>query len=112
MRNLNSKLSLSVAVAAAFATAGCSQASEAPEAVAEASEEVAAEVASAETGSKEKCFGVALAGQNDCAAGAGTSCAGTSTTDYQGNAWSLVEEGTCLDIETPAGHNGSMEAIA
>lgn len=59
----------------------------------------------------EKCYGVALAGQNDCAAGPGTTCAGTSTKDYQGNAWKLVPAGTCAEIETPAGHNGSLEAI-
>ncbi len=46
----------------------------------------------------EQCYGVALAGQNDCAAGEGTSCAGTSTVDYQGNAWKLVPEGTCLKM--------------
>ena len=44
---------------------------------------------------KDKCFGVALKGKNDCAAGAGTTCAGTSKVDYQGNAWSLVPKGTC-----------------
>jgi len=44
---------------------------------------------------KERCYGVALAGQNDCAAGPGTTCAGTSTVDYQGNAWKLVNAGTC-----------------
>ena len=44
---------------------------------------------------KEKCFGVALKGKNDCAAGAGTTCAGTSKVDYQANAWSLVAKGTC-----------------
>lgn len=44
---------------------------------------------------KEKCFGVALKGKNDCAAGPGTTCAGTSKIDYQGNAWSLVPKGTC-----------------
>jgi uncharacterized membrane protein len=43
----------------------------------------------------EKCYGISLAGQNDCAAGPGTTCAGTSTVDYQGNAWTLVPEGTC-----------------
>lgn len=58
----------------------------------------------------EKCYGVSLAGQNDCAAGPGTSCAGTSTSDYQGNAWKLVPEGTCESIETPNGH-GSLEVI-
>ena len=46
---------------------------------------------------KEKCFGVSLAGENDCAAGPGTTCAGTSTVDYQGNAWTLVPAGTCED---------------
>ncbi|MFK7606859.1 MULTISPECIES: DUF2282 domain-containing protein [unclassified Pseudomonas] len=43
----------------------------------------------------EKCFGVAQAGKNDCAAGAGTTCAGTAKTDYQANAWKLVPKGTC-----------------
>ena len=43
----------------------------------------------------EKCFGVALAGQNDCAAGEGTTCAGSSKVDYHGNAWKLVPAGTC-----------------
>ena len=47
---------------------------------------------------KEKCYGVAKAGKNDCAAGPGTSCAGTSTTDYQGNAWKYVAKGTCVDM--------------
>ncbi|WP_417806493.1 DUF2282 domain-containing protein [Thioclava sp.] len=58
----------------------------------------------------EKCFGVALAGQNDCAAGPGTTCAGTATQDYQGNAWKLVPAGTCAEIETPHGM-GSLEPI-
>jgi len=43
----------------------------------------------------EKCFGVSLAGENDCAAGPGTTCAGTSVVDYQGNAWTLVPAGSC-----------------
>lgn len=64
-----------------------------------------ANVASAQ--SKEKCYGVALAGQNGCAAGPGTSCAGTSTVDYQGNAWSLVAAGTCESIELPALADGT-----
>lgn len=59
----------------------------------------------------EKCYGIAKAGQNDCAAGPGTSCAGTSTRDYQGNAWKLVPKGTCTSIETPRG-NGSLTPIA
>ena len=55
----------------------------------------------------EKCYGVAKAGQNDCAAGSGTSCAATSKTDYQGNAWVLVDKGTCVKIKTPKGY-GSL----
>jgi len=59
----------------------------------------------------EKCYGVAKAGKNDCKAGPGTSCAGTSTRDYQGNAWKLVPAGTCLKTATPRGH-GSLEPQA
>lgn len=55
----------------------------------------------------EKCYGVSLAGKNDCKAGAGTSCAGTSKVNYQGNAWKLVKAGTCTAIKTPKG-NGSL----
>lgn len=44
---------------------------------------------------KEKCYGVALKGKNDCKAGAGTSCAGTSKVDFQGNAWTFVPKGSC-----------------
>lgn len=56
---------------------------------------------------QEKCFGVSMAGENDCAAGPGTTCAGTSKVDYQGNAWTLVEAGTCTEIELPAMADGS-----
>jgi uncharacterized membrane protein len=66
--------------------------------------------ASAE-GAKEKCFGVALAGANDCAAGAGTSCAGTSKVDYQGNSWKYVAAGTCTTMELPEGRMGSLEVL-
>lgn len=59
---------------------------------------------------KEKCYGVAKTAENDCAAGPGTSCAGTSTRDYQGDAWKLVDKGTCTSIKTPKG-NGSLTAI-
>lgn len=57
---------------------------------------------------KEKCYGVSMAGKNDCAAGPGTTCAGTSTVDYQGNAWKLVDAGTCMDMELPTQADGSM----
>ena len=58
---------------------------------------------------KEKCYGVALKGQNDCKAGAGTTCAGTSKVDYQGNSWKYVAKGTCESIGTPNGH-GTLTA--
>ena len=58
----------------------------------------------------EKCYGVAKVGKNDCAAGPGTSCAGTSTRDYQGNAWKLVPAGTCVKIDTPKG-KGSLSPV-
>ena len=57
----------------------------------------------------EKCYGVALAGKNDCAAGPGTTCAGTSKVDYQGNAWKNVPAGTCVTMKTPKG-SGSLTA--
>lgn len=63
-------------------------------------------VTEASAAGKEKCYGVSLAGKNDCAAGAGTTCAGTSKVDYQGNAWTLVDAGTCASMELPAMANG------
>ena len=64
----------------------------------------------------EKCFGVSVAGKNDCAAGPGTTCAGTSKVDYQGNAWALVPAGLCENTEfwskvLPGDRTGSLEAI-
>jgi uncharacterized membrane protein len=59
---------------------------------------------------KDKCYGVALAGKNDCAAGPGTTCAGTSKVDFQGNAWKYVDKGTCTSMKTPKG-NGSLAPI-
>jgi len=58
----------------------------------------------------EKCYGVAMAGKNDCAAGPGTTCAGTSKVDYQGNAWKMVPKGTCTTIKTPKG-TGSLAPV-
>ena len=68
---------------------------------------------------KEKCYGISLAGKNDCAAGPGTTCAGTSTVDYQGNAWTLVPKGECMKygaasetkFSLPDGRQGSLEAL-
>ena len=75
---------------------------------------MAATTASAQA--QEKCYGVSLAGANDCAAGPGTTCAGTSTVDYQGNAWTLVDAGTCAGMDLPAmadgtARNGSLEPL-
>jgi uncharacterized membrane protein len=58
----------------------------------------------------DKCYGIAMKGDNDCAAGAGTTCAGTASADYQGNAWKYVAKGTCTTIKTPKG-TGSLEPI-
>ena len=60
----------------------------------------------------EKCFGVAMAGQNDCAAGPGTTCAGTSKVDYQGNAWKSVPKGSCVKMGgTLTAHQGNARPV-
>ncbi len=106
--------SMSILVAGAFATALGSAAlvSATSPLRAEISEEESAKRQQAadkafKSGKFEKCFGVALKGDNDCEAGGGTTCAGTSTVDYQGNAWKLVAKGTCTAMKTPKG-NGSL----
>jgi uncharacterized membrane protein len=68
---------------------------------------MAAHTTTVSAAEKEKCYGVSLAGQNDCKAGAGTTCAGSSSVDYQGNAWKLVDKGTCTSMELPAMADGS-----
>lgn len=72
---------------------------------------LAAHGTTAQAQAKEKCFGVSLAGENDCAAGPGTTCAGSSTVDYQGNAWKMVDAGTCTEIDLPDDRTGSLEAL-
>ncbi|HXG29118.1 MAG TPA: DUF2282 domain-containing protein [Nevskiales bacterium] len=57
-------------------------------------------------GGKEKCYGVALKGKNDCKAGPGTTCAGTAAKDYQGNAWKFVPAGTCEKTASPTSPTG------
>lgn len=66
----------------------------------------AAPASAGEKGDKEKCYGVALTGKNDCAAGAGTTCAGASRKDYQGNAWKYVTKGTCEKTASPTSPTG------
>ena len=61
-------------------------------------------------GEKEKCYGISMAGKNDCAAGAGTTCAGTNKVDYQANAWKYVAKGSCTTMKTPTGM-GSLKAM-
>ena len=70
-----------------------------------------ADVKAATAAGKEKCYGVALKGQNDFAAGPGTTCQGTSTVDFQGNAWKFVRGGTCESIEVPGGGHGSLQPL-
>lgn len=65
----------------------------------------------AEEKNQEKCYGVALKGKNDCAAGAGTTCAGTSKVDYQGDAWKVVPKGTCTTMQLPGGRKGSLQPL-
>lgn len=60
---------------------------------------------------QEKCYGVAKAGENDCKAGEGTTCAGTSKIDYQGNSWKLVPKGTCATMALPDDRKGSLEPL-
>jgi uncharacterized membrane protein len=60
----------------------------------------------------EKCFGVAMKGKNDCAAGAGTTCAGTSKVDYQANSWKLVPKGTCEKTASPTSPTGFGQLAA
>lgn len=70
-----------------------------------------AEADAAVAAHKEKCFGVVLKGQNDCAAGPGTTCQGTSTVDFQGNSWKFVQGGTCTSIQVPGGGHGSLTPL-
>ena len=66
-------------------------------------------------GAKEKCYGISLAGKNDCKAGPGTTCAGTAKVNYQGNAWTLVPKGSCetlaWDKVLPEGRKGSLAEL-
>jgi uncharacterized membrane protein len=94
---MNTKSSIAAAVAGAFAAA-LAGAADIDRAAAEEKTEM------------EKCYGVSKAGENDCAAGAGTSCAGTSTVDYQGNAWKLVPAGSCEKMDVD-GKKGSLTPL-
>ena len=71
-----------------------------------------AEEQAAVSAHKEKCYGVALKGQNDCAAGPGTTCQGTSTVDFQGNSWKFVQGGTCTSLAIPGDRHGSSTPLS
>jgi uncharacterized membrane protein len=71
-----------------------------------------ADVSAHAADAKEKCYGIAMKGQNDCAAGPGTTCAGTQKIDYQLNSWKLVPAGTCETIKTPNGHGSLTQGPA
>ncbi|MGX5736006.1 BufA1 family periplasmic bufferin-type metallophore [Bosea thiooxidans] len=101
---MSTKTNVSSAIlAGAMATALASLANAGPLTKAEADAATAA--------GKEKCYGVALKGQNDCAAGPGTTCQGSSTVDFQGNAWKFVQKGTCASIVVPNGKHGSLKPV-
>lgn len=51
--------------------------------------------APAPTFEAEKCYGIAKAGANDCAATGNNSCAGTSKVDSDPKAWIFVPKGFC-----------------
>lgn len=72
----------------------------------------AASAAPAQAAEGEKCFGVAMKGQNDCAAGPGTTCAGTSKTDHQANAWKLVPTGACTKTQSMTSPTGFGQLAA
>ena len=63
---------------------------------------LASSLASALGAEQEKCYGVAMKGQNDCAAGK-HNCAGHSMTDYDPASFKLVPKGTCVSMKTPNG---------
>ncbi len=92
------------ALIAAAALSACSGGTS--EATSENAEATTAEVTEFTAAEQEKCFGIAKAGENDCAAGEGTSCAGTAVLDYQGNAWKYTEAGECESI------GGSLTEVA
>ena len=76
-----------------------------------ASASVVAADTPAASADKEKCYGIALKGKNDCAAGPGTTCAGTSRMDYQGNSWKFVAKGTCTTMKMPGDRAGSLTTL-
>lgn len=98
-RSAVSSAILAGAVATAFAS------------IAMASPLTKAEEQAAMAAGKQQCYGVVLKGENDCKAGPGTTCQGTSTVDFQGNSWKFVQAGTCETLEVPGGRHGSLKPL-
>ena len=62
---------------------------------------------------KEKCFGIAKAGQNDCASISGVhSCAGQSKVDMDKGEWRYVAKGTCKAMKGLSMDEAKAEAKA
>ncbi|MEP2990678.1 MAG: DUF2282 domain-containing protein [Parasphingorhabdus sp.] len=95
MIKTNKMASAATAFIAAAALSACSGGAE--EATSETAEASGEEVTETAAAPKAKCFGIAKAGENDCAAGEGTSCSGTSVVDYQGNAWKYTDSEEACD---------------
>ncbi|WP_438729489.1 BufA1 family periplasmic bufferin-type metallophore [Parasphingorhabdus sp. DH2-15] len=112
MNKMTRVTSVAASMLAAASLAACGQAETTSE------ETASGDAAPTEVAAKEKCYGISLKAKNDCAAGPGTSCAGTSTVDYQGNAWTYVDAGECEkygaeggDYALPDGRTGSLEPL-
>ena len=106
---MNKLTGIAAALAGAAALAACGGAKAPAEGEAAAGTEVAAADIKAK---KVKCFGISLKGKNDCAAGPGTSCAGTSTVDYQGDAWTFADsKEACESAKLPDGKKGSLTEL-
>jgi uncharacterized membrane protein len=95
---MSDRLKTTLVMSAFAATLGMISVAHAQEFTAQQKKIQAENTVKVKSGKFEPCFGVALKGQNDCFAGAGTTCAGTSSTNYQGNAFKLVPTGTCTSI--------------
>jgi uncharacterized membrane protein len=66
--------------------------------------------AAAQDKDKEKCFGIAKAGQNDCANLSGShSCAGQSKVDNDAGDWKYVAKGTCAAMKGMSADEAKMK---
>jgi uncharacterized membrane protein len=69
-----------------------------------------AQVAAQDKAPKEKCYGIAKAGQNDCANLSGThSCAGQSKADNDAAEWKYVAKGSCKEMKGMTAEEAKMK---